>query len=602
MNRKLIITLVCASVLIGCASSKIQKEKESITRSGEIQTKKPKEAMDHFINGNLADMKGDYASAILEYQDALTFDKSPGIYYALAKDYYLLNKLSLALTNSRKSVNLDSTNTDYFNLLADIYNAARINDSAAVAYEKIIQLDSTDARAYFNLAVLCEQSKPLKALGIYKKLFELTGPDWNVLVRIAELYERMGNTEEAVNSVEQLSAIDPSNTDLQKLVVETYLKAKKFDKALEKVNDLLKQFPEDPVFIEQKAQIFVQQNNWIDAATQYSILLKNPNIPLDTKVRIGSIYLAQSFKDSTLLSTTKTLFLALDKDTVNWQIKMFLGEIALKEKDDTLAISYFKQVTELARWNGEAWVRLGGLYFDNKKYSNAVTLMEEAVQNFPDDFAVNLILGLSYSQMNQFKDAKKYLKKAVELNPKDLNALSAYGYTLSQLKQADESIYYLNEAIKIDPKNVELLGTLGLIYNSLKKFHESDSIYSKAISLDSTNALVLNNFAYSLAERREKLPLALEMSKKAIAKDSLNSSYLDTIGWVYFQLDKYETAEKYISKAAEIDKQNATILEHLGDISCKKGNKNEAVVIWQKALQLNADNPELKQKIEKGDL
>ena len=601
--KKLFLIISLISVLIyGCESSRVQKDGKASEKNIKQSGRKSKEAMDHFINGTLADMKGDFASAILEYQDALNLDKSSGIYYALAKDYLLLNKLSLSLDNAKRAVSIDSTNTDYYYLLADIYTNARLTDSAAAAYEKIIRLDSLDTHAYFNLAVIYEKSKPIKALAVYKKLMELTGPEWNVLARIAELYQRMGETEEAVKTIEQLSAIDPSNTELQKLVIDTYLKAKKYDKAMDKVDDMLKLFPDDPVFLEQKAQIYLQQNEWNEAAEQYSILLKNPDIPLETKVRIGSVYLAQSGKDSTLLPVAKKLFLSLDKDSVNWQVKMFLGEIALREREDSLAISYFKNVTELARWNGEAWIRLGSLYFDNKKYSEAVSLLEEAVQNFPDNFAVNFILGISYMQLNKYLNAKNYLKKAVDIDSKNVNALSAYGYTLSQLKQPEDAVYYLNEALKLSPQNVELLGTLGLIYNTLKKYPESDSIYTKALEVDSTNSLVLNNFAYSLAERGIQLHNALKMAQEAVAKDSLNSSYLDTMGWVYYQLGEYELAEKFISEAAKLDKQNATIMEHLGDITFKRGKKNEAVVIWQKALNLNSDNPELKQKIEKGEL
>jgi tetratricopeptide (TPR) repeat protein len=602
MKKVFLSIFLILALVYGCESSRVQKDNKVSIRGIKETGRKSKEALDHFINGSLDDMKGDYASAILEYQDALNLDNSSGIYYALAKDYLLLNKLSLSLVNAKKAVAIDSTNTDYDYLLADIYTNARLTDSAAVAYEKIIRLDSTDTHAYFNLAVIYEQSKPMKALAIYKKLLELTGPEWNVLARIAELYQRMGQTEEAVKTVEQLSAIDPSNTELQKLVIDTYLKAKKYDKALDKVDDMLKLFPDDPVFLEQKAQIFLQQNNWNEAADQYALLLKNPDIPIETKVRIGSVYLAQSSKDSTLLPVAKKLFLSLDKDSVNWQVKMFLGEIALRERDDSLAITYFKDVTELARWNGEAWIRLGSLYFDNKKYSQAVSLLENAVQNFPDNFAINFILGISYMQMNKYLNAKNYLKKAVDLDSKNVNALSAYGYTLSQLKQPEDAVYYLNEALKINPQNVELLGTLGLIYNTLKKYSESDSIYTKALEVDSSNSLVLNNFAYSLAERGIQLQSALKMAKEAVEKDSLNSSYLDTIGWVYYQLGNYELAEKFISEAAKLDKQNATIMEHLGDIAFKKGKKNEAVVIWQKALNLNSDNTELKQKIEKGEL
>ncbi len=597
------LLLVLIVLITGCQSDKISTDK---TKAGEAsvlsENERNKKAMDHFINGNVADMKGDHAAAILEYQDALKLEKSAGVHYALSKDYLILNKLSLALDNAKQAIRLDSSNADYYYLLADIYTSARQMDSAAIAYEKIIRKDSSDVQALFFLASIYEHNKPTKALEIYKKIIETNGPDWNVLARVAEIYNRLGNTEEAVKSVEELSAIDPSNLDLQKLVVETYLKAKKYDPALKKVEELLQQFPDDLALIELKGQIYLQQENWAEAAKQFSLLLENPKINLDAKIRVGSIYFIQSVKDTTLLPTVKEMFTKLDKDTTDWQIKMFLGEIALREKKDTVAIRYFKQVTDLAKWNGEAYVRLGGLYFDNKKYMDAISLLEDAVMSFPDDFAINLILGLSLSQSNSFIEAEPYLQKSVELNPTDINALSALGYTLSRLNQNDEAIIYLNKALVLEPKNVDLLGTLGLIYNEQKKFKECDSIYSKALEIDSTNALVLNNYAYSLSERGIELQRALNMVSKAVEKDPKNPSYLDTIGWVYYQLGNYELAELNIRKAIDAEPDNSTIVEHLGDVLFKKGNKTEALSVWEKALKLNSDNHDLKNKIEKGEL
>ena len=129
---------------------------------------------------------------------------------------------------------------------------------------------------------------------------------------------------------------------------------------------------------------------------------------------------------------------------------------------------------------------------------------------------------------------------------------------------------------------------------------KSDSIYQKALDIDSTNALVNNNFAYALSERGIRLDDALRMIKIAIAADSANSSYLDTMGWVYFKLKKYDLAKEYINKAINAGGESATTLEHLGDIEFKMGNKKEAKTLWQKAYKLDTSNTDLKSKIEKG--
>ena len=116
------------------------------------------------------------------------------------------------------------------------------------------------------------------------------------------------------------------------------------------------------------------------------------------------------------------------------------------------------------------------------------------------------------------------------------------------------------------------------------------------------SALVNNNYAYSLSERGERLDDALEMVKISIEAEPTNSSYLDTVGWVYYKLGDYAKAKEYIEKAIEVGGESAVMLEHLGDILYKLGKKDSAMEFWQKAFTLDTSNNELKNKIEKGEI
>lgn len=599
-----IIFSVFFSLWIGCSSSteitSTKVETAKAINQFEVDTKK--KALDHFISGSVAEAKGDYAAAILEYQDALSLDPDAGIYYALAKNYYYLNKLSLAIQNGRKAIELDPNQKEALILLSNIYAAAKQYDSSIVILEQAVGLDSTDVELYYKLARLYEPNKPLKAIETYEKITSIIGPDWNVLVRVAELYEKLGNLDEAVASIEKLVALDPANVGLQKILIEFYQRASKLDKAVETVDDILELTPDDLDARERKAQILILQGKWDLAAHEYDLILNEKNVPLDIKIRIGASYFNRSLKDSSLIKITKEFFEKIDKDTTDWQIKMFLGAIALNEKDDSAAIKNFKIVTDLARWNVEAWIRLGGLYFDNKKFGEAVKVMEEAVDLFPDDFTVNLILGLSLAQLDKHLEAKPYLKKSVELNPNDITSLSSYAYTLNQLKENELAINYLKQALKIKPDDVNLLGTLGLIYDSMKNWTECDSIYKYALTIDPRNALVNNNYAYSLSERDERLEDALKMVQLALEIDPDNTSYLDTMGWVYFKLGNYSEAKKYLEKAIEIGGEKSVMLDHLGDVMFKLGDTEKAKLYWQKAYDLDKTNLTLKLKIEKGEL
>ncbi len=600
---KIFLVIVAGVFIAGCSSTKeVTTVKKTISSHDKNETKNKNEALDHFINGSVLEAKGEYAEAILEFQDAIRLDPAAGVYYALAKNYMIINKIPLALQNSKKAIELSPEKVEYYDLLSDVFSAAHQYDSSAAVLEKIIQLDSTQINSYYKLARIYENSKPLQAIAIYNKITEIVGPDWNILIRVAELHENLGNYDESAEALEKLLTIDPSNVVVEKLLSEVYTRAGKIDEALKIINDIIDLTPDDLDARERKAQLLIKKSDWAGAADEYNYILEKPDIPLDTKIKVGISFFAQSFKDSIMIGYAKKLFEKVDKDTTDWQVKMYLGAIDLTEKKDSTALGYFDEVKTLAPENSQAWSQLGGLFFDNRHYDEAITVMNEAYQLFPQDFVVNLLLGLSLAQKGRHSEAVEYLKTAIDINPNDINALSAYGYSLSQLKENDEAILYLKKALAIRPDDVNILGTLGLIYDALKMWDKCDSTYEHALQIDSSNATVNNNYAYSLSERGERLDAALDMVKFAIKKEPENSSFLDTIGWVYYKLGNYEEAKSYLEKAMKIGGESSVMLEHLGDIMFKMGKKDVASQLWQKAYKLDSSNTDLKNKIEKGEI
>lgn len=570
---------------------------KTLPLSGEQQKKM---AMEYFINGGIFETQGNYESAVKQYELALQYDTTAGIYFTIAKNYVYLNQLSSAVTNAQKALALDSSRVEYYDLLSDIYNYGNQKESAISTLEKALKLDSLNLELNYKLARLYEEDRPLKAIKLYNRILLQLGPDWSVLSRVAELNEKLGNNDEAINSLEKLLVLDPSNIPLKKMLTNFNLRAGYFDKGIKLVDEILELMPYDLEARETKAKLLLGKNDWAGASKEFEYLLNQPDIKLEDKINIGANYFNEAITDSTILPITKSIFTKLDKDTSDWQIKMYLGAIALSEGNDSIAIENFKYVTENANWNVQAWIRLGGLYFDNKKYNEAGVVMSEAILSFPEDFYVNLILGLTLAQQSKHSEAEKYLKKATILNPADITALSAYGFTLSQLKENDKATYYLKQALEKQPDDVQLIGTLAMIYEGMKQYGLSDSLYERAIELKPDDPLINNNYSYSFATRGIQLERALKMVKLSIAADSINSSYLDTIGWVYYMLGNYDIAKKYLEKAIEVGGKSSVMLDHLADIESKLGNKQKAIELWKNALELEPTKSGIQNKIDKG--
>jgi tetratricopeptide (TPR) repeat protein len=197
-----------------------------------------------------------------------------------------------------------------------------------------------------------------------------------------------------------------------------------------------------------------------------------------------------------------------------------------------------------------------------------VNILEAAVKAVPEDFRVNFFLGIAYSRLGRNPDAARVLEKARQISPRDTEAIAQ----------------------------------LALVYDSMKKNDESDSLYEEALRINPNFALVLNNYAYSLSERGIQLERALKMAHRALDAAPDNASYLDTMGWIYYQLGKYRDAETYVKKAIAKGEVSAVVHEHMGDIYFRLNDTERALEHWNEALKLDEHNTILREKISRRSL
>gem|GEM_PF-6385963 len=96
--------------------------------------------------------------------------------------------------------------------------------------------------------------------------------------------------------------------------------------------------------------------------------------------------------------------------------------------------------------------------------------------------------------------------------------------------------------------------------------------------------------ARELLRSQGRLEEALELIERAVEIDPANGAYIDSLGWVYFQLGRYEEAAKYLERAARLVPEDGVVLEHLGDAERQSGNLESAVEHYRRALQIGDEN------------
>jgi tetratricopeptide (TPR) repeat protein len=568
-----ILSFVAAAIIAGCSStnettSSARKDKAPTARDSASQVSHDA-AVQHFVDGSMYEMKGEYAQAVLEYQDALRFEKDHAVYFALSKSYSQLGKHTLAIENGKEAVRLAPDKIDYRRNLANSYIAAYDLDAAAHEYEELVKLDSNTIDNWYSLARLYQVRNPKKALQVFEVMTQRFGDQWDVLLQIAELYNQMGQFEKSAGALKQMLTLDPGNSELKRSLAQAYLRAQKLDESQSLYAELTRTYPDNLDYLGEYGIVHLLLKHYSKADSVFDVLLSSDSVNVDTKLHIGEVYFGQVEKDSTLIPAAERVFeRILEQHADDWRPYWFLGALGALGHDDSLAIRNFSKVTELSSGNADAWVYLSSVFLEKNNFQEVVTILERAIKIVPDDFRVNFFLGVAYSRVGKNDAAVSVLEKARQVNPKDINALSQ----------------------------------LALVYDGLKKYEECDRLYEEGLKIDPNNATMLNNYGYSLADRNIQIERALVMAKKAVAAQPDNASFLDTIGWVYFRLGDYKQAEVYIKKALEKGEASSVVHEHLGDVYYRMKDVERAMDEWKIALKMDEGNLALREKIARGSL
>jgi len=565
VHNKIVYIGIFFSIIIlylsGCSST------QKITQQAEQPNREL--ALDHYLQGSVLDQKGEYAQAILEYQDALHYAKDPAIYHSIAKDYALIGKHGLAIEMGKEAVRLNPEDRTYRQTLAEIYLNALDLEKAVIEYEQIVRLDPQYRLGWLNLGRLQQMKSPTKALQTYRQIIDRFGPDVDTYVLMEQIYSATNKFDKAAEILKNLLELDPGNYDVKKRLGDVYLLQDSTDAALEIYNDLVELHPENLELRAAMAHAHLVRHDYDRAADQFDIVMKKDTLSVDEQIKFGQVFVSFIERDSAVVPYAIKMFEKIQLSyPTDWRPYWLIGSIYNIMRSDSIALYNFGKVIELAKWNPDGWVSAASIYYDRGRFDEAIKLLLEANKYVRDEFRIYFLMGISYQRTRQNVEAATALEKAIQINGKSVDAMSA----------------------------------LGLVYDEMNRQADSDSLYERALNLDPKNHLVLNNYGYSLSTRGIQLQRALKMAKEALAQQPDNQSYLDTYGWIYYQIGDYTEAENWIRKAIELGSTSAVIHEHLGDVYFKLSDKENAIKYWKKALELDPNNQSLKDKIGKGSL
>lgn len=511
-------------------------------------------------------------------------------------------------------------------------------DGAIRNFEQALRYMPDDAASMFELSEqYVNAGRTEEAFKMIQKATELDPENKWYQMRLGKFYRNLEQYDKFTKLYEGLTAKYPDDLDMLSELIDAYLVTEKYDKALEKMNLLEQQVGQNEFITEQKLNIYKRQGNTKKLLAELERLTKeNPDNPRYFAL-LAKEY-SDNGKDKEALKTfEKVRELNPNDPYINISLLEYYEKngdkdkafnellAAIRNKNLDLATkgniydywmqknNQSKQINEQVRQCGEAFVEthpdnklgyliLGSYYMVNENALKSKELHQKALSIDSTDFRSwqNLIISESYLDENEA--VRDHAVSALKYYPMQPVFYWYAGVASAMLENNEEAITYLDKGRRYTSDKLQMAefdAFLGDLYHRQGDDDKAFDAYDRTLRNNPDNALVLNNYAYYLSLRGERLEEALQMAIKANELMPDNVYYTDTYAWVLYKLGRYKEAEKMMKKCLGLEKNpSGANLEHYGDILFKLGKTDEAKTYWNKAKQEEGHSNDLERKLK----
>ncbi|UCD19288.1 MAG: tetratricopeptide repeat protein [candidate division WOR-3 bacterium] len=516
-------------------------------------------AYELFSIGSQLELEGKTSEAIEYYKRAHAIEpRSVEINISLAGALYSVQEFDEGIAFAKAALEMEPDNVRLHQMIALGYVGKRDLTEALEYYEKALEYAPRNPELYFAIATLLEASRQVpKAISLLERMPEdIRSPE--SYARLAALAGRMNDHMSAVDFYRQGYALD--TTDITTIIGM----ATGFEMLGIQDSSILyyEKVLSDTLIInvaQRLMDLYTEKDRYDDVMRLAAEILKHDEYNNHVRRSLGFAY----YKRGDFLSALNEFHVALRQDPGDTYSAFYLARIYLEQGEYDRSLREIEGALRINPDFIELWIYLGFVAVEKEDYALAQHAFTEAAYRGGDLAQIYYLLGAVMETREMDQDAYFYYKKALEENPNNVATLQALASLSSRIGRDDETL----------------------------------EIFRTILEVDTLNAVALNYVGYTYAERNDSLNYALQLINRALEIDVDNGYYIDSRGWVFYKMGRYEEALRELKRANEIV-EDAVILEHLGDVYMKLDDREKAREAYEKAVELDVGNKSLKKKLD----
>jgi tetratricopeptide (TPR) repeat protein len=419
--------------------------------------------------------------------------------------------------------------------LGEAYSDLQDYSKAADAYKRASELEPDD------LEIKKQEAQALfladrfdEAVKLYQDLAKIAPDDGLSLLRLGQIYRRQMKYDLARVNLQKAAQAFPDSVEVQFNLVMLDRDEGRLEDALKRVNDILKRTEKSSgryteaekqnrrIFLINQGMLNQTIGNYDGAVRTFQevkALTNEKDGRIDALI-IETYRMARN-QDKALQYSEQ----ALNESPGNRQLEIVHADLLAEKGRLDEGIKSLQQMQKNNDEDLEILSAMVSVYQRAKKYDQAQSVLNSAVQRFPAEEQVYFQQGSLYEKQKKYSEAEKAFRKALDLQKDDPAVLNYLGYMFADRGiRLDEAESLIEKAVKADPTNGAYLDSLGWVY-----FKEN------------------------------RLDLAEEYLKKAIVFVNSDSSIHDHMGDLYYKTRRYDDARNEWNKAIQLSTEQEEI-------------------------------------------
>ncbi|MCP5410901.1 MAG: tetratricopeptide repeat protein [Alphaproteobacteria bacterium] len=263
------------------------------------------------------------------------------------------------------------------------------------------------------------------------------------------------------------------------------------------------------------------------------------------------------------------------------------------EQSADVSILYLRMALYLRPDLNLAQILLADRFETLGKFDQAIAIYQAIPPSSPYHRMAAVQAALDLQRSGDNEAAIESLQKVVADDPQDVESWTALGDTYRSSENYPKAIEAYDRAVSLIKKPERRDWTLfyarAMAKERTGRLDESEADIETGLRLSPNQPELLNYLGYSWVDRGRRIPEALTMLEKARTLRPYDGYIVDSVGWAYYKLGRYQDAARTLEAAVLLVPGDPTINDHFGDALWRAGRKIEARFQWNHAITFSED-------------